>query len=845
MNDNEISAAEARRLLSLPSRRGPCVGRWNRRRFLQAVGLGVGAGLTITALGEKLLGHDVPEAWAGSPIAADDGILVNILMYGGNDGLNTVVPYTNALYYGWRSGGTSIAVDSVLPLDASFGLHPSLATVKSLWDSGEVAIVHGVGYRPADLSHFASMAIWMNGSFTGRPNTGWLGRWLDGQPAATAELAAASIGTSVPLHLIGATRRALGVPQAGGMLGSTTTDDTSVRVYTALTAMSASAAGRGLLQDMYASTVADTIRVAGELAPALSSRVTGGEFTQKLTMAARLINRDVGLRVLDVGVGSFDTHHGERGRHAALLADLDAGIQAFFATLDPSFRSRVTLMTASEFGRTVQGNNSLGTDHGTANAHFVIGENVRGGMYGQPPSLAGLGQWDRLVPAVDFRSMYGTILDGWMGGGGSTIIGGAFENLELFSSPPGGPTSGVASQPIPGPSIAPVVTIGPAEPLPASAPAVETSGSTEYVPLSPRRVVDTRDGSGGRTGALQPNEPLAFQVAGLYGVPADAVAIAFNVTAAEATGPTFLTVWGTGAPRPSTSNLNPVPGLAVPNLVVARPGAGGSVSIYNLKSTVHVVVDLVGYFRPGSSSGLLALDPRRVLDTRFDGARSKVGPGGLVELLIAGTGAIPASATAVALNVTVTEPDSGSYLLVYPSGETRPNASSINMERGQTVANMVIAKLGTNGMISIYNLAGNTHIVVDVLGCFVPAGSGHFVALGPARVLDTRDGTGTLITRRVGQVPLSLSVSGTAGIPSTGVAAVLLNVTAVEPSADTFITVFPGGAALPNASNLNATAGQIVPNMVLARLGPDGDVQLFNFAGDVDLVVDVFGYFTS
>ncbi|MEO5899553.1 MAG: hypothetical protein ABIR68_05405, partial [Ilumatobacteraceae bacterium] len=115
---------------------------------------------------------------------------------------------------------------------------------------------------------------------------------------------------------------------------------------------------------------------------------------------------------------------------------------------------------------------------------------------------------------------------------------------------------------------------------------------------------------------------------------------------------------------------------------------------------------------------------------------------------------------------------------------------------------------------------------------------------GPSRLLDTRDGTGTGVVQRVGRSPLSLAVVGKAGIPGAGVGAVLLNVTAVEPTADTFVTVFPGGTALPNASNLNAVRGQIVPNMVLARVGAGGDVQFANYAGDTDLVADVFGYFT-
>ena len=147
MHRDDISAAAARSLLTPPAPNEQVVGAWSRRRFLSAVALGVGAGLTLGSLGQELLGHELPDAWAGPPIGANDGILVNIFLYGGNDGLNTVVPYTNGAYYDWRTGGTSIAPGAVLPLDASFGLHPALSSVKGMWDAGQVAIVHGVATK--------------------------------------------------------------------------------------------------------------------------------------------------------------------------------------------------------------------------------------------------------------------------------------------------------------------------------------------------------------------------------------------------------------------------------------------------------------------------------------------------------------------------------------------------------------------------------------------------------------------------------------------------------------------------------------------------------------------------
>ncbi|MGE3328826.1 MAG: hypothetical protein AB7N61_25820, partial [Acidimicrobiia bacterium] len=209
----------------------------------------------------------------------------------------------------------------------------------------------------------------------------------------------------------------------------------------------------------------------------------------------------------------------------------------------------------------------------------------------------------------------------------------------------------------------------------------------------------------------------------------------------------------------------------------------------------------------------------------------------------AGTNGVAVDATAVALNVTATGPTEGSYLTVWPSGQPRPLASSVNMVAGQTVPNMVLCRLGADGRVHIYNNSGSTHVVVDVLGCFTAGAGAKYVTMSPARALDTREGHGAALGR-LGRGSLSLALAGQHGVPADGVTAVVLNVTAVIPSDGTFVTVYPGGTERPLASNLNAVTGQIVPNMVLARLG-GGAVAIFNNSGDVDLVADVMGYFTS
>jgi hypothetical protein len=173
-----------------------------------------------------------------------------------------------------------------------------------------------------------------------------------------------------------------------------------------------------------------------------------------------------------------------------------------------------------------------------------------------------------------------------------------------------------------------------------------------------------------------------------------------------------------------------------------------------------------------------------------------------------------------------------------------PYASSVNMAPGQTVPNMVLARVGANGNVSIFNNAGSTDIIVDVLGCFDGDASGRYVALTPRRVLDTRDGTGAPLAK-VGQTALEVTLRGKGGVPSSGVSGVMLNVTAVAPTGNTFVTVYPGGSECPTASNLNVSAGQVIPNMVLARLGRDGTVMIYNNGGLIDIVADIVGYFTD
>ncbi len=221
----------------------------------------------------------------------------------------------------------AIPAGQVLPLDGTFGLHPSLTYTKQLWDAGQVAIVHGVGYPNPDLSHFTSMAIWMNGRFgVGAAGTGWIGRWLDGQPPADADLVAATIGSSVPLHLLGAVCRAVGVPANGGNLFGTGTDAGRRSHVQRPSVVVRERCRTGSLARLLRRCAEDRARPRGEgRTGVFARRRAATSSSSELTIAARLINANLGFRVLDLGLDSFDTHDGEPLNHAALLTQLDTG----------------------------------------------------------------------------------------------------------------------------------------------------------------------------------------------------------------------------------------------------------------------------------------------------------------------------------------------------------------------------------------------------------------------------------------------------------------------------------------------------------------------------------------
>lgn len=341
------------------------------------------------------------------------------------------------------------------------------------------------------------------------------------------------------------------------------------------------------------------------------------------------------------------------------------------------------------------------------------------------------------------------------------------------------------------------------------------------------------------SGALHSEYILYLRVAGHHGVPADARAVVLNVTAVAPRRDGYMTVYPCGGSEPLASNLNYTADVpAVPNAVLAGIGEDGEVCITTL-STSDVVVDLEGYI-PADSPITALPAPLRVIDTR-ERPEGLVGPssGSVLTVPLAGVGTIPATARAVVANVTVVDPVAGGFATAYPCDQPTPDTSSVNFAAREIRPNLVVSRLDDAGRMCVF-ASQPAHVVVDV-SAYVPAGATGFTPIdNPRRLLDTREGIGAPLGLVGPGNPVTLQVSGRAGVPSTATAAVL-NVTSTESTANGFVTAYPCGER-PVASNLNFAAKQDVANLALVALDSNGRVCLYANA-PTQLVADVAGWF--
>ncbi|MEV0805684.1 right-handed parallel beta-helix repeat-containing protein [Micromonospora sp. NPDC050200] len=373
-----------------------------------------------------------------------------------------------------------------------------------------------------------------------------------------------------------------------------------------------------------------------------------------------------------------------------------------------------------------------------------------------------------------------------------------------------------------------------------------------YTPVAPTRVLDTRSATGVATTTPVPaNSEIVLSVPSVAGVPAtDITALVLNVTVTRPTAAGFITVYPDGTKLPTSSNVNYVAKETVPNLVTV-PMSNGKIRIRNTGSgTVHLVADLQGFYgRQGS--GLKPLAPTRVLDTRT-GAGTPIAANSQLRLDLSGR--LPADATAVVLNVTVTRPTANGVLTVYPDGSPVPVASSLNFVTGQTIPNLVMVPV-TAGRVLIRNASsGTTHVVADLAGYFGSATSGAdqlFVPVGPYRVADTRNGYGW--ENRPQVAPLSAyekarfvaAFQGQCAICPRPTAAVL-NLTVTAPTAAGVLTGYPAREQPPTASNVNFVAGETASNAALVKADYTGRIEVLNNSkGSTGTVVDQSGYFIA
>ncbi|WP_412540454.1 DUF1501 domain-containing protein [Longispora sp. K20-0274] len=366
-----------------------------RRRFL--IGSGVVAAGAIAAGGAALT---LPELLStASPTWRGGRTLVVITLYGGNDGLNTLVPYADDAYHAARPD-LAYKPDQVLALDKDLGLNPALKGFKKLWDAKKLAIVRGVGYPRPNRSHFSSMDIWQTGSPETPVRTGWLGRWLDVTKRAPVD--AISLDPVLPPMLAGARVAGGSVPLKGLKLPK----DLPVA------ALAKVEPGESALRTRAAASYADLLSVN-----ALVSKVQGTEpedpdaIGAQLDLVARCVEANIPTKVYSVSHDGFDTHAVEHNVSERLLGELDTAVTAFLDRMSRTPAGEgVVVLVYSEFGRRVKGNASEGTDHGTAGVAFVAGAQVLGGYYGRQPSLTELDNGDLRV-STDFRDVYATLLE--------------------------------------------------------------------------------------------------------------------------------------------------------------------------------------------------------------------------------------------------------------------------------------------------------------------------------------------------------------------------------------------------------------------------------------------------
>jgi uncharacterized protein (DUF1501 family) len=407
-----------------------------RREFLKA-SLASGAIMSWGVSVPGFLSRTAAAAAAGEQ--SKDTILVVVQMTGGNDGLNTVVPFKDEEYAKLRPT-LKLATAQLKKVNDEIGLHPSLDGLAGLLEDHALCVVQGVSYPNPSQSHFRSMDIWQAASLDEKASEGWIGKALRKMPAA-GSFHLAGENESAPLALDGAPVRTPSI---------TSLQDFQLKIAAAnkadkkeqkeiIQGATKPEAGKPSLLDFVQRTAANTYASSERLQEIgknyqPKAPYPNTPFGNRLKLAAQLIDAELGARIFYVAIDNFDTHANQAQTHANLLQQLSAGMTAFYKDMaERGHKDRLLMMTFSEFGRRAKENGSKGTDHGSAAPMMLVGGKVKAGVVGKHPSLTDL-EMGNLKHHTDFRQVYAAVLDNWLGVSSKEVLGKEFEKLELFKS---------------------------------------------------------------------------------------------------------------------------------------------------------------------------------------------------------------------------------------------------------------------------------------------------------------------------------------------------------------------------------------------------------------------------
>ena len=411
----------------------------NRRTFLNRSALAVVAGAAMPAVFRR--GVAAASSNGAPSKATSRKVLIVVQLKGGNDGLNTIVPYTDGTYYDLR-GALSIPQSDVLPMNNEVGFHPHMAALTPMWDAGKFAVVEGVGYPSPNYSHFVSMDYWETADPTDGGGEGWLGKYLGELDAATiGAVPAMNVGRALPPEL---QSNKVAISTVASLDNYQFQDDRRFPTladsrFDALHGLYATPTNKPELDRLLGGSfqaALDGSIVVQEAHAAYTPAVTypDSNLAQDMLLLAEAVHFNQDLKVGHVVLGGFDTHANQIQEQGDLLLEFSEAVRAFWDDIAAhGHADEVVVMTWSEFGRRPTGNASDGTDHGSAAPMFLLGNPVLGGLYGERPSLTDL-EKGNLKFTTDFRSVYATALEGWLGAPADDILHGRYEQLPLITT---------------------------------------------------------------------------------------------------------------------------------------------------------------------------------------------------------------------------------------------------------------------------------------------------------------------------------------------------------------------------------------------------------------------------